>query len=65
MEKEIRCGICGRFISEKYLNEGKAIVDFIPDTLETVERIEFFHSECYYAGKPSSLNKILGKNEKT
>ena len=42
----IRCSICGKFISYNDVDNGKAEVNFTPDTEYTIECTEFIHSDC-------------------
>mgnify|MGYP006054480941 FL=1 len=41
-----RCSYCGRFISYKDFDEGKATVDYVPDSAFTSEQLDPVHVGC-------------------
>lgn len=44
--RRVRCDICGRFISDKELDNNEIKVEFTPDTEFTVEKTSFIHKKC-------------------
>ena len=41
-----RCEMCGKFVSYKSIEKEEVIIEFIPDTVFTVEEYKFKHKNC-------------------
>lgn len=43
---QLRCGYCGKFVSNKQIETGDVIAHHTPDTEYSVEESFWFHREC-------------------
>lgn len=46
MKHSYKCSHCGKFIGFREFEEDKIIINFIPDTEFTIEKIEYSHKKC-------------------